>query len=111
MNERRRLIMLLRLLALIGVLGVLPHYAAAADKDDTHEGVVVKAADDKLTIADKDVKETTFDVGKSAQITLDGKACKLEDLKKGVKVKVKLSANSPQVGAKKQVVRIDANTK
>jgi hypothetical protein len=102
--------MLIRLLTVIGILAVLPHYAAAADKDDTHEGVVVKAADDKLIIADKDMKETTFDIGKGAQITCDGKACKLEDLKKGVKVKVKL-ASGPQVGAKKQVVRIDANTK
>jgi nitrous oxidase accessory protein NosD len=61
--------------------------ATAADK--THEGTVVSAAAGKLVMVDKDGKnEHTHTVGATTKVTLDGKAAKLEDLKKGDAVKV-----------------------
>jgi hypothetical protein len=61
--------------------------AVAADK--THEGTVVSAVGGKLAMVDKDGKnEHTHTIGATAKISLDGKAAKLEDLKKGDAVKV-----------------------
>jgi Cu/Ag efflux protein CusF len=57
-------------------------------KPGTHEGKVVKAADGKLTMTDKDNKQHTHAVGADVKITVDGKEAKLEDLKAGSTVKV-----------------------
>ena len=74
-------VMLAVLLALDG--------GAAIAQDQTHEGTVVSAAEGKLVMADKDGKnEHTHMVGADAKVTVDGKAAKLSDLKKGQKVKV-----------------------
>ena len=62
--------------------------APADDKGHTHDGHVVKVADGKLTMVGKSKKEHTHDVAKDAQITLDGKKAKLEDLKPHTHVKV-----------------------
>lgn len=75
----------------------------AADDKGPVEGTVVKAADGKLTIEGKDKKEHSCTVAKDAKISCDGKACKLDDLKKGVKVKVTVE--------KDMAVKIDASTK
>ena len=61
--------------------------AVAAEK--THEGTVVSALAGKLTMVDKDGKnEHSHMVGTATKVSLDGKAAKLEDLKKGDAVKV-----------------------
>jgi hypothetical protein len=84
----RMLPLLLIALALACVVA-LPIYAADKDKDNSHEGTVVKAGDGKLTMTMKDdKKEHTHDVAKDARITLDGKAAKLDDLKAGMMCKV-----------------------
>jgi hypothetical protein len=75
----------------------------AADDKGPVEGTVVKAADGKLTLEGKDKKEHACNVAKDAKITCDGKACKLDDLKKGVKVKVTVE--------KDMAVKIEASTK
>jgi len=75
------------LVALAVVMLTSPPAVMAAD-DVTVEGKVVKAADGKLTITDKDDKEHVTTVAADAKITCDGKECKLEDLKKDIKVKV-----------------------
>lgn len=63
-------------------------FANAADK--THDGKIVSVteakngADGKLVMTDKDGKnEHTHMIGSSVKITLDKKAAKLGDLKKG----------------------------
>lgn len=62
---------------------------SALAQDQTHEGTVVSAADGKLVMADKEGKnEHTHMVGADAKVTIDGKAGKLADLKKGQKIKV-----------------------
>ena len=96
--------MLHRVLPLLAVLAlfVLVSVPAVA-ADDVVEGKVVKVADGKLTITDKDKKEHTCTISKDAKITCDGKVCKVEDLKAGVTVKVTVE--------KKEAIKIDASTK
>ena len=63
--------------------------------DKVHEATVVKAGDAKITLTMKgDDKQHTHDVAKDAEITLDGKAVKLEALKEGVPVKVTMDDKS-----------------
>jgi hypothetical protein len=75
----------------------------AADDKAPVEGTVVKAAEGKLTIEDKAKTEHTCEVAKDAKITCDGKECKLDELKKGVKVKVTVKD--------KKATKIEASTK
>jgi hypothetical protein len=96
--------MLHRILPLLAVFALLVLVAApAVAADDVVEGKVVKVADGKLTIVDKDKKEHTCTVSKDAKITCDGKVCKLADLKEGVTVKVTVE--------KKEATKVDASTK
>ena len=75
--------------------------------DDTHTGKIVSAGDNKLVMTDNDTKkEMTHTVAADALITCDGKACKLEDLKKGITVKVTTKKDD-----KKVAVAIAASTK
>ena len=68
--------------------------ATWAAEDKTHDGVVVSVAEGKLTMSDKDGKnEHTHIIGATTKITLDGKASKLADLKKGDSVKVTAGAD------------------
>jgi hypothetical protein len=77
--------------------------APTANAADTHEGTFVKAADGKITIMDNDKKEHTYDVAKDAKIQCDDKACTLDDLKKGAKLKLTLEND--------KVTKIDATQK
>jgi hypothetical protein len=70
-------------------LAVLASQPVLAAGEDVHEGMVVKAGGAKLTMTMKgEEKEHTHAVAKDAKITLDGKATKLEELKKGYHVAV-----------------------
>src|SRR3954464_10417083 len=76
--------------------------------DDTHTGKVVSATGNKLVMTDKDGKnEHTHTVADTANITCDGKECKLADLKPGTPIRVTISKE----GDKKMATRIEANTK
>src|SRR5947209_7127568 len=63
---------------------------AKEQKDHAHEGHVVKISEGKVTIVDKDKKEHTHEVAPVAEITLDGKNAKLENLKPHMHVKLTL---------------------
>lgn len=66
-------------------------FAAAAGNGEglTHEGKVVRVTENNLTMADKDGKnEHSHVVAGNTKITLDGKKCKLEDLKPRMPVRV-----------------------
>src|SRR5262249_15704583 len=67
--------------AALACVAFLEAWARAEDKGSVHEGHVVKTAPGKLTVSGADKKEHTHDVAKDAEITLDGKKAKLEDLK------------------------------
>jgi len=68
--------------------------AVAKDDDKTHEGTVVSASEGKLVMTDKDGKEHSHDVGPAATVTIDGKAGKLTDLRKGDKITVTMGADN-----------------
>jgi len=88
-------------------LVLLAYALARAEDGDTHEGTVVKAADGKLTMTDKDSKEHSHAITEEAKISCDGKKCKLEDLKEGTKVKV----TTRKDGEKTVVTRIEGTAK
>ena len=93
---RRSLFVALAALALTVWVGKV-----ALAEDATHDGTVVSVTDTKLTMADKDGKEHSHDVGLEAKITVDGKDAKLADLRKGDKIKVTM-------GADKKVTKVEA---
>lgn len=78
------------LLSLV-VVGLGVTLAVAADPPEgskTHDGVVVSAADGKLTMSMSDGSEHSHMIGANVAITIDGKEAKLSDLKKGDKITV-----------------------
>lgn len=79
---------------------------AGDEQPGTHQGKVVKAEAGKLTMTDKAGKEHTHMVGKTAKVTCDGKACKLEDLKPGYTVKV----TAEKKGSEVVVTKVEAST-
>jgi hypothetical protein len=90
-------------LVFVAVLAIV--WAPSAYADKTHEGLVVKAADGKLTMSDRDGgKRHTHDVAADAKITCDGKGCKLSDLLEGFCVTVTTRDNS------NAAIRIDAKS-
>jgi hypothetical protein len=95
------------LLVALAVVMLVSAPAVFAADDVTVEGKVVKAGDGKLTITDKDDKEHVATVAADAKITCDGKECKLEDLKKDIKVKVTCKKD----GDKFTALKIEAKTK
>lgn len=95
----QRFSLVLILFAAVALFLLAPTASAA----DTQEGTVVKAGDGKITIMDSKDKEHTFDVAKDAKIECNEKACTLDDLKKGAKVKLTLE--------KDKVTKIDATVK
>jgi hypothetical protein len=102
--------MMYRVLPFLLVALAVAAFAAApicAAEDETHEAIFVKAADGKITCADKEGKEHIATVAKDAKITCDGKECKLEDLKKDVKLKITVTKD----GDKVTVTKIEATTK
>jgi len=90
-------------LAALALVLFLSQTSLAADK--THEGTVVKAADGKLTMTDKQGKQHSHAIPATAEITLDGKAAKLEDLKAGFSVTVSTKEDE------KTVTKVEATSK
>jgi hypothetical protein len=78
----------------------------AADKTDTHDGKVVSVADSKLVMTGKDGKEHSHSVAADAKVTCDGTACKLLDLKAGLRIRV-----TTKTGDRDMVTRIEALNK
>jgi len=73
----------------IASLLLLACQAARAADSNAHEGLVLKAGEGKLLVADVDGPEPrVFAVGPTARIMCDGEVCKLEDLKPGYFVRV-----------------------
>jgi hypothetical protein len=77
------------LLAVAVFVPALWTVSAEDEKPNVHEGKVVKAADGKLIMTDKDGKnEHSHFVAKDAKITIDNKPRKLEDLIPGLRIRV-----------------------
>jgi FtsZ-interacting cell division protein ZipA len=77
--------------------------AKAKAEEMTHEGTVVSATAKKLVMKGKgDAKEHEHTLAATAKVTCDGKDCKLEDLKAGLRVRV------TTVGADMTATRVEA---
>lgn len=61
---------------------------AQAEDAKSHEGMVVSATDGKLVMTGADGKEHSHAVAATIPVTVNGKPGKLDDLKKGVRIKV-----------------------
>jgi biotin carboxyl carrier protein len=57
----------------------------------THDGKVVSIDGDKFVMSNKAGKEHKHTMAEGAKVTCDGKVCKLEDLKAGMKIRVSTS--------------------
>jgi hypothetical protein len=75
--------------------------AKAADKSNSAiTGTVTKAGDGAITVTDASGKDHKLMVDKAADISCDGKVCKLEDLKNGVSVTVTTKKDDTTVATK-----------
>lgn len=98
-----------RALAILALTGCLALVAIAAEK---HEGKVVEASQNKLTMTDMDgSNQHSHAVATNAKITRDGKTAKLEDLKKGDTVDVTLGNSGGKQVATELVARVGTNEK
>ena len=75
-------------------------FAAKEAEEATHDGNVVSITSTKLVMTNKghkDGKEHTHTLATDAKLTLDGKACKAEDLKAGTKIRVTTTTKDAKV--------------
>ena len=86
--------MLPRILAgLVVIAAVIAFVPRCWAEEKTHEGTVVSTAEGKLVMTDKEGKnEHTHTIAATTAVTLNGKAAKITDLKKGDAIKVTMDA-------------------
>ncbi|HQX48673.1 MAG TPA: hypothetical protein PLY87_09125 [Planctomycetaceae bacterium] len=70
--------------------------AAEQGKETTHDGAIVTISSTELVMKGKDGKEHTHAIATDAKMTLDGKACKVEDLKAKTKIRVTVLSGDPK---------------
>lgn len=100
----RRCFVLAAAVALVGWMA--PARAADETPAGTHEGKVVKVEGTTLTMSDKAGKTHTHTIPATAQVTVDGKAAKLSDLKAGQTIKV----TAEKVGDKNVITKIEGKS-
>jgi hypothetical protein len=76
--------------------------AANTVDETTHEGKVVSITDDKLVMTGTNDQEHTHALTADVKLTCDGKICKCEDIKAGMKIRV-----TQKNDANKTVTKID----
>lgn len=75
-------------IAVVVLAGSAAAFTAEVDKEATHDGTIVSVSSTELVMKGKDEKEHTHTLAKNSKMTLDGKECKAEDLKAGLKIRV-----------------------
>jgi hypothetical protein len=76
----------------------------AAQDANTHEGTIVSVTATKLVMKGKDDnKEHSHTLAPDAKVTCDGKACKLDDLRAGQRIRVTTKA-----GDQATAIRVEA---
>ncbi len=90
--------------ALLG--GSVAAFTVDDEKEAYHDGTVVKISSSELVMKSKDDKEHTHTLSPDTTMTLDGKDCKVADLKAGLKIRVTTTD-----AAKKSVSHIEAISK
>lgn len=89
-------------LALVMFVGA-PELAAQDAKPNTHDGILVSINGDKLMMTDMKGQEHSHTLAADAKVTLDGKACQVEDLQADTKIRV-----TTQTSDAKFATRIEA---
>jgi hypothetical protein len=96
--------MIYRMFALVipalALLISAPVWAADDADKSTHDGKVVSITSEKLVMTSKDGKEHTHTLATDAKVTCDGKVCKLEDLKAGMKIRVTTKKDDKKVATR-----------
>ena len=101
---------MLSLSALALALVVVGAFAANEDVEAIHDGKLVSITSSKLVMTkkgSKDNKEHTHTVATDAQVTLDGQACKAEELRAGMKIRVTTKSSDTKVAT--QIEAIEKN--
>lgn len=83
--------------------------AADAPKGVSHDGIVVSMTSEKLVMTargSKDLKQHSHIVAVETKLVLDGKPCKAEDIKPGMKIRV-----TTRKGDAKSLIQIEAINK
>ena len=75
-------------LALTMFAGSVTATASEAAKESTHDGTIVSITGTELVMKGTDGKQHTHTLAKDATMTLDEEACKAEDLRAGLKIRV-----------------------
>jgi hypothetical protein len=73
---------------------------AEKEKGDTHEGTVVSASGKELVMKDTNGDRHSHTLAADARVTCDGKECKLDDLKPGMKIRVTTKKGDKTVATK-----------
>lgn len=90
-------------MALALFAGSMAAFAGTEEKEATHDGTVVKISSSELVMNNKENKEHTHTLSPETTMTLDGKDCKVADLRAGLKIRVTTVASD-----KKAVSHIEA---
>lgn len=96
----------LSVIAVAVLAGSAIAFTAEDDKKATHDGTIVSISGTELVMKGKDDKEHAHTLAKSAKMTLDGKDCKAEDLKAGLKIRV-----TTNTGDAKEATNVEAISK
>jgi hypothetical protein len=75
-----------------------------AGKADTHDGKIVSVAGNQLVMTGKDGKKHSHTLAADAKISCDGTACKLDDLKAGLRVRVTTAKADKNVAIRVQAL-------
>lgn len=75
-------------MALTLFAGSVTAIAAEVAKENTHDGTIVSITSTELVMKGADGKQHTHTLAKDATVTLDEEACKAEDLRAGLKIRV-----------------------
>jgi hypothetical protein len=100
----------------LGFALLLLSATAFADKEKdaeqtTHDGKVVSVTSTKLVMMNQYGKEHSHKLSTDTTVTLDGKACKAEDLKAGTKIRVTTKKDEPQVATNIEAIDKDEEFK
>ncbi len=93
-------------IALAVLAGSAAAFTAEDAKEATHDGTIVSITSTELVMKGKDDKEHSHTLAKNAKLTLDGKTCKTEDLKAGLKIRV-----TTKTGDAKAATNVEAISK
>jgi uncharacterized protein (TIGR03000 family) len=75
------------------------------EKADVHQGKFVRVTGNELAMTGKDGKEHTHTIASDTEFICDGKACKAQDLKAGMTIKVTTRINDPDAVVKVEAIQ------